>query len=46
VSVAFYKGPLRNVEDAAAAGLIVIITCQRCSRSHETWAYNLCREFP
>jgi hypothetical protein len=46
MGVAVYKGPLHTVEDAVCARRILVITCQRCSRSHIEWAFTLYQRFP
>ena len=41
-----YRGPLETVEHAMLAGMVLDITCQRCSRPRSVWAYKLCQRKP
>jgi len=41
-----YRGEIETVEQAMWAGLVLRITCQRCSRPHSEWAYGLCERKP
>jgi hypothetical protein len=41
-----YRGPIETVEQAQLANLILVITCQRCSRSSRIWAYRLLERWP
>ena len=41
-----YRGPVETIEQAMWAGLVLHITCQRCSRPRSFWAYTLCEARP
>jgi hypothetical protein len=41
-----YRGPIDTVEHAMLAGMVLDITCQRCSRPRSEWAYQLCQRRP
>lgn len=41
-----YRWPIETIEHAMLAGMVVRITCQRCSRPRSEWAYKLCQRMP
>ena len=41
-----YRGPVKTVEQAMWAGLVLQIDCQCCSRPAREWAYKLCKRRP
>jgi hypothetical protein len=41
-----YRGPIETIEHAMLAGMVLDITCQRCSRPRAEWAYKLCQRKP
>lgn len=41
-----YRGPVETVEQAMWARMVLHINCQRCSRPHSEWAYQLCEREP
>jgi hypothetical protein len=41
-----YRGAIDTVEQAMWARMVLYITCQRCSRPHSEWAYQLCLRRP
>jgi hypothetical protein len=41
-----YRGPIETVEHAMLAGMVLDITCQRCSRPRAEWAYKLLQRKP
>jgi len=41
-----YRGSIETVEHAMLAGMVLDITCQRCSRPRSVWAYQLCEREP